>query len=449
MVNEKLLAARKARHWSIEVASARIGVSRVTYSRWENGHQEPQPGVLALLCQAFGMSADELGYEHLSKEPLSSETNERNEQATAGNQGLICQLPDDQVTAFASLLRLGESIMFDPAKRETLQTLLAAVSIAMTRPQGILQPHVWQQLLSSETDLAKTNEATLQGFEKLIDACWQLSRGNELALAEELLPTCMTRLIPLAQHPSKYQQAAANLAAQGFRLYSILALHRNDLLARELYCKQAVQYSQLSGDQNLLIASLKGLADTYYYGNQYPQALETYLNAFQHAKGVSPLLQARVHMGLAVAYAHIDQKQEAFTSLGLAVDTFPDFPETDPCFSYADFDLSQMILWEGLTRSQLGQPQKALAIFERIEQADMMAPERIRIEIANQRAKTALLLGDMEQGAAYIETGVMGARTLGSQRRLNEAYENFRQMCKLWPSEKRVKELGELFQQTA
>jgi transcriptional regulator with XRE-family HTH domain len=65
MVNAKLLAARKAKRWSIEVASARVGVSRITYSRWENGHQEPQPSVLALLFQAFGMSADALGYEHL------------------------------------------------------------------------------------------------------------------------------------------------------------------------------------------------------------------------------------------------------------------------------------------------------------------------------------------------------------------------------------------------
>ena len=73
-MNQQLLTARKEKGWSIEVASARVGVSRVTYSRWENGHQEPQPTVLKMLCEAFNTSAEDLGYSHLSKEPLRAES---------------------------------------------------------------------------------------------------------------------------------------------------------------------------------------------------------------------------------------------------------------------------------------------------------------------------------------------------------------------------------------
>ncbi len=68
-----------------------------------------------------------------------------------------------------------------------------------------------------------------------------------------------------------------------------------------------------------------------------------------------------------------------------------------------------------------------------------------RVEIINQQAKTAIVSGDMEQGSAYVQAGVTGAKTLGSQRRYNEAYDNFKQMALLWPQEKRVKELRELF----
>lgn len=331
--------------------------------------------------------------------------------------------------------------MFDPTKRHTLEILLAALSVALVKPQNL---ELWKPLLSPTTEIPTANPEIMQGLQSLIDACWQLSRGNELALAEKLLPECMARLVPLAQQPSPYQQEAINLTAQGFRLHSIFALHRNDLPSREMYCKQAVHYSLLSGNQNLLIASLKGLADTYYYGRNYPQALQTYLSALPRMKDISPLLQARVYMGLAVAHAHIDQGQDAFTYLGLALNAYPNHPEADSCFSYADFDRSQMFLWESIARTQLGQTQQALDVLSQIEQHIVTMPERIRIEIINQRAKTAMLAGDLEQGVTHVKTGLLGAKALGSQRCYNEAYENFQQMRLLWPQEKRVTELGEL-----
>ena len=191
--------------------------------------------------------------------------------------------------------------------------------MAAVMPQGLLQVGSWQNLLLPEPDLVKANEATIQGFEKLIEACWQLSRRHDLALAEKLLPECMSRLVPLAQQPSKYRQTAAGLAAQGYLLYSIMA------------------------------------------------------------------------------------------------------------------------------RAKIGQTGLALDVFARIDQPGIVVPERIRLEILNQRAKTAIVSGDLEQGSAYVEAGISGAKLLGSQKRWNEAYGNYQQMTLLWPEEQRVKELGELF----
>src|SRR5579884_1407142 len=260
MVNQKLLVALQEKDWSIEVASARVGVSRVTFSRWLNGHQDPQPAVLELLCKTFGKSAEDLGYEHLSKKPPQPEAREVSNQVFDPSQSLLHTFTEEQLLALTALLKLGETHMFDPKRRETLQALLAAISVAIVKPQEILQPDTLKQVLSTTTDSIKANEATIQGLQKAIEACWQLSRGNELALAEKLLPECMSRLVPLAQEPSKYQQQAAHLAAQGYQLHSILALHRNDLIAKEMYSKQAVQYSLLSGDRNNIVVSLRQLA---------------------------------------------------------------------------------------------------------------------------------------------------------------------------------------------
>jgi tetratricopeptide (TPR) repeat protein len=339
---------------------------------------------------------------------------------------------------------LGETTMFDPTKRHTLETLLAAISVALVKPQDLLQAESWKPLLTSTIDLAMVNTETMQGLQSLIEACWQLSRGNELALAEKLLPVYMAKVVPLAQQPSPYQWQAIDLAAQGFHLSGLLAWHHNNMQARELYYTQTVQYSRLSENPSLLIPALRSLGNTYYHKGQYPQALRIYQDALLHTENASPLLQACVYISLAVAYAHIGQHQDALTYLGLAHDTFPDHPETDPSFFYAEFDLSQMILWEGIMCTQLGQSQQALDILSRVDRPDFVASERLRIQIINQQAKTAIFANDLEQGAAYVKTGLMAAKALGSQRRYSEAYENFQQMRLLWPQEQRMMELGEL-----
>src|SRR5437879_3394410 len=60
--NEKLEAARLQRRWSVEVASARVGVSVNTFNRWERGLQIPQLDTLDRLCNAFNMTPEELGF---------------------------------------------------------------------------------------------------------------------------------------------------------------------------------------------------------------------------------------------------------------------------------------------------------------------------------------------------------------------------------------------------
>jgi hypothetical protein len=84
-------------------------------------------------------------------------------------------------------------------------------------------------------------------------------------------------------------------------------------------------------------------------------------------------------------------------------------------------------------------------MMSRLLKRAIIIPERIRVEIFNQKAKTAIVSGDLEQGATYVEAGVAGAKALGSQRRYNEAYNNFKQMAILWPQEKRMKELRDVF----
>ncbi|HEY4033324.1 MAG TPA: helix-turn-helix transcriptional regulator [Ktedonobacteraceae bacterium] len=62
MDNQKLRKARQQKRWSIEKAAEKVGISWLTFSRWEHGTQRPRPATLDMLCTAFGMSPEELGY---------------------------------------------------------------------------------------------------------------------------------------------------------------------------------------------------------------------------------------------------------------------------------------------------------------------------------------------------------------------------------------------------
>jgi transcriptional regulator with XRE-family HTH domain len=61
--NEPLRAARRQKRWSQQTAAEKIGIDRKTYLRLETRQTDPQTGTLDLICTAFGLSAEELGFE--------------------------------------------------------------------------------------------------------------------------------------------------------------------------------------------------------------------------------------------------------------------------------------------------------------------------------------------------------------------------------------------------
>ena len=66
---------RKARNWSVIDLAARLGVSRETIRRWENGSRNPRPGELEALATAFGARIEVVvtGAEPVSLTPMQQE----------------------------------------------------------------------------------------------------------------------------------------------------------------------------------------------------------------------------------------------------------------------------------------------------------------------------------------------------------------------------------------
>lgn len=63
--NTMLIRARRTRIWSQQEAANNVGVDKKTYSNWEKG-QIPQPKYMRMLCEAFEVSPEELGYEQFN-----------------------------------------------------------------------------------------------------------------------------------------------------------------------------------------------------------------------------------------------------------------------------------------------------------------------------------------------------------------------------------------------
>ncbi|MBA2681286.1 MAG: hypothetical protein H0U76_23150 [Ktedonobacteraceae bacterium] len=323
------------------------------------------------------------------------------------------------------------------SRRQVLVTLA-------TLPTALMSAAITGQLTSGLADVFLARCAAS------ITACWHLLRGSEFSLIEEILPTYLPPLAYLAQHPSKYQQMAARLTTQGYRLKGILALHRKDFRGRDVYFQQAVHYSTIAQSPGLFVAALISFA---YHKQEPTQATQIYQQALPHEHNVSPLQRSRLYAELAVSYAQEKREEEALHSLDCAQEVYPEHPENDPSFLYAEFHPSSMILEKGRTYLALTQhyPQKeysrlAWKTFAGVEDglSPFLVPPRIFLEITNYQAETALVQRKLDVCSAYLEKGIRGAKVLGSEKRLEEAVRIQKRAQKVWPSEPRIEELSDL-----
>jgi tetratricopeptide (TPR) repeat protein len=289
-----------------------------------------------------------------------------------------------------------------------------------------------------------------------ITACWHLLNGDGLATVEYVLPRYLPLLVALARQPSRYQQRAAYLAAQGSLLMDLVCYHRLRFHEALAYARQAAELGKLSGNRDLHVYALVLLGGAFYQNGQPRIMLQTHQEAAQYLDEVVPPLRSKVLAELADAYALNGQVQDALRCIDMARDLFPEQFGAVPHFIAADYGLYQLILFEGMTHLVLGerdaehgeqhsqQARTALAQVAQLPSA-VMVPERFKLEIINYQAAAALGVGSMEEFEHYLLAGVEGAKALGSEKRRQEAIANWRAAREKWPHEARVRALAEVF----
>ena len=328
-------------------------------------------------------------------------------------------------------------VLHDLSRRQALATLAALPVTLSTSSTASASP------LS-----AAATEYFLSRCAASLTACWHLLGGSDLATVDQMLSTYLLALEGVAQQHSRYKQAAARLASQAHRICGIVALHHNKLRVREHHCKQALYYATAADDSSSRVSALISLASTYFYNSEPAQAVVIYEQAFGLEAEMPPLQRSRVHAELSVVYGQLRREQDAIRSAGLAEQLYPDQPEQDRSFLYAEFTPASLTLEQGLAYVALaehhpgrGYQHRAADIFARVDQTVSAVPDRIRFEIINHQARTAVLLNDLDAFEAHFSRALDGVTMLGSRQRQKEIQTAWQRATETWPTERRLKAL--------
>jgi transcriptional regulator with XRE-family HTH domain/tetratricopeptide (TPR) repeat protein len=495
MLNQKLRTARILKCWSMERASEMVGVSKSTYLRWETGHQKPHPTTLDLLCQAFEMSPEELGFPL----PLSQEEPERRErepdsvvpsstahetvpsvvlyakehiQSSASE--VLAKTPVSSFTLRQQLIQRlvaewhgramycdelqmlvdQELQMFDLVKslyHEETYTLSrrSVLSSLATLPLALLSP------IPSLQKVPPHPEELLPACAASITSCWSLLNGDGLTTVEQTVPMYLPTLVKWARQTSRYQRVAATLGAQGGRLMGIIAYHHCCFQDGLAFANQAVELARLSGDSNLLAHALLGTSWAHDWCQQPRLMLQKSQEAVQLLPEVLSPLQSNIFARLGYAYAQNNMREEALHSVAEARTHFPTTFGEVPCYVSADYDLSALIIFEGETYFALGendtdhaseyykQASEALGQIQTILPGTVL-PERNRVQITNYQAQAAIGMGNLEEAEHYLIAGMQGAIALGSEKRRQEVLANWQRAQNRWPQERKVLTMADL-----
>lgn len=462
MERTQLIEARIRKHWTLEKAAEQLEVDTDTVCRWEKGKTNPRGYNLQRICEVYGMSAAHLGLANAASPDDS-----------AGEMSVFSEAiaPCDDDGVLAELLRQDLSLRliklvwtwprsnhhYEELQRRIMKETEQFSSIAsdaehpMTRRDALrrlaLLPAEMYGLTALSGVLRQPAEEFLPLCAASITACWYLMSGSDFTLVEHVLPHYLPRLETLAKQPSRVQKEAARLASHGHQILGVAVLQHNDVQGREQHNKQAITYATLSDDINLEVAALVRQGDTYFHSASPVLELQMFQQAAQYIHDVLPVQQANIYVGLAIAHAQCGQEQESLRYLGLANDAFPYNTQDTAIAPYAGLGPEIFLLWSGLTHLELDHAQDAWNTFASIEQLQSKSPvpERVRLQIVNHQAETAISLRDLDLFCAYLEQGIKGAEALGSQKRRSEAFDIYRQALKVWPQEAKVRALRDLF----
>jgi hypothetical protein len=317
------------------------------------------------------------------------------------------------------------------SRREAL-TFIAGVPLALYGFAG-----------SFESSPSLVPEEMIPLYAAGIPACWRLYYEGGHSELEQTLPTYVNHLTALSHGSSKHLKSAATLLSQAHQLSALLVQRRENFGKAIAHCKQSVLYGGLAEDANLQAMGLIRQFDTFYENKRFTQWFLTLKEAETFASKITPLLRGRIYARLAFASAYRSQSQEAMRYIGLAQDTFPDHPETDPGFLFSHTTHFILYANQALTSMKLQQPHDAWRALAKAEEFVSGPTNPRKIDLTMYQIEAAIGLNDLELCCNLFGTLTRCITQSGAELDFGNAHDTYQLLSARWPHERRVKNLEE------
>lgn len=456
MERARLSQARHKKLWTLEEAAERIGIDRATLIRWEKGTSSPQPINIRRICDAYGMTAEELGFIEPAAPPQVLV------QSASAFPALTAFLRQDLTSCLIEVIANWPSGEYDRLQCKLLTKLeeyhMETNNERITRRDTLRRlvalPFATFGLSATSIPVPHAPDELLKQCASAITACWELSKSNskrDIQIAFEGVSAYLPVLREIVKDSASYRKMAASLAAQCDLLKTILGWHRESIDRAMIYAREGVMYSKAADDLPLHIAILTQSSWLYYYARQDKKALEAVEQAaslLQSSACPLPVeLKSSVQSALAIRRAKQGQQAQAMVSLHQFHESLSQERKQNR-FVYVDQDLPSLILEDGMAYASLGLHEQALDSFAQIidpKDLSIKLPvaERVRIEVLNNQVLSLLKSRkkDKELVIKLWLEAIQGAKALQSEQRYKEAVTAYDLIEIFWSDEKDIREL--------
>lgn len=492
-VSRKLLSLSQA-----EVAE-RLGVTPLTYRRWERGQNHPQPFNQRKLYEIFEKvlpSLNVLPQEDTEQPPQQekqattpAQTAPQREQPTspildvasipASLTGVatseeIQRVPsvkpevlvtnylapyvwflslkehptsEDRRNAIKQAIKDFDGMNnanknYQISRREALHSLATfpMITLGLTAPRSIVPPNEYGGFLANCT--------------ASLEACWELYRSSDAGdtvLAFQSVSQYLPILQTIARDSLSYRREALDLATRYALLKTLLGWICVGPTRTTGYAKDAVALSKEAGDISLQLSAYSKLAWAHFWEKDYSLALEVaqeaqaHLQQYQkapHAKLLHSSVLGGTYSTLALMQAR--NGHSADFALGKVVEA----DLGDESYAFLDLRRSNSLIETGQTYCYKGDQATAMATLSQRVDPETLAPkipqsEMGRIETINIMTLSSLKRQnrDMEQSIHFWIAAIEGARGLKNRQCFIDAKNMHEMMEVVWPNEKRIADI--------
>ena len=428
MKNYKLRAARAKMHWSMEVAAEKVGVSKTSIARWENGEQKPRGTSLDLVCAAYGMSAEELGL-------VDEDTTD------------ILQMHQDTLIANS---KDGLPIVFsqDIAKRRSfLQAILHTVCVVLFLPtEELLRSDAQAAIVEAIKRPSSIDNSVLDHLEVMTRYYWKV-RAN--ITTSTLLNSIighfqMLTMMMRSSHKSNLYKRLYSIAGETGQIIGQMLFDMKEYTVAWAYYTFSIQAAQHAHNDELRAVGLGRIAQLLLYIGQMQEAL----SYIQEAKRL-PVLNTKIHCWLLVVEAEIHARMQYSISCFQNIDIVRNFEiasQDEDRYSIG-INTARVESYIGVCYIHLHSPEQALVALEKAIGLCDTSAKRRRSTILTDQAAAYLQLRNIDIACKIAGQALELTAETKSAQVLNRIQAVQRDM-KQWSVTSIVKELDEKVKNT-